>query len=497
MVTAEAPVQAGDVLAGKYRVERVLGVGGMGVVVAATHVDLGQRVALKFLLPQALLHPEAAPRFLREARAAVKIDSEHVARVIDVGRMENGAPYMVMEYLEGQDLSDHPKGRDLPIPDAIDFVLQACEAMAVAHTAGIIHRDLKPANLFVARRPDGAPIIKVLDFGISKVTEIEAGKVDLTQTSAVMGSPLYMSPEQMKSARRVDVRADIWSLGTILYELLAGVPPFNGETLGEVFAAVMMAEPPSLRQLRPEVSEQLERVVLRSLEKDPARRYANVGELTAALSGLAPDKSRILVERVSGILGRAGVTVSIPNSVPGRPAPVAAATNTSWEDAPVVPVTGPRRAVVIGVGALVVLLGVGAAVVISRGTSPAVSPDTAPRAAAVAAVPATPVVVPVAAVSAVAVAPASTGGADIAVLPAPAPPVAELPRPSVASPAPLVARSARRDVRAAPAPAAPVAPVAAVAAPAPAPVPAAAPREPAAKVAPPAAKKNPLSIDFK
>src|SRR5262245_6617782 len=185
-------VREGDVLAGKYRIDKILGAGGMGVVVAAHHEQLDTRVAIKFLLPQALANTEAVERFAREARAAVKIQSEHVARVSDVGTLDNGAPYMVMEYLEGSDLAAwlHESG-PLPVEQAIEFVLQACEAIAEAHAIGIIHRDLKPANLFVIRRPDGVLSVKVLDFGISKATGLSASGSDMTRTSAVMGSPLY------------------------------------------------------------------------------------------------------------------------------------------------------------------------------------------------------------------------------------------------------------------------------------------------------------------
>jgi len=195
-----AGVRPGDVLVGKYRVERVLGAGGMGVVVAAHHIQLDEKVALKFLLPEALQNHEAIGRFVREARAAVKIKGEHVARVSDVGQLENGAPYIVMEYLDGIDLAAWLKQRGaLPTELAVDFVLQTCEAIAEAHLLGIVHRDLKPANLFCVQRADGQLIIKVLDFGISKVTTPGAVGHEMTRTNAMVGSPYYMSPEQMQS----------------------------------------------------------------------------------------------------------------------------------------------------------------------------------------------------------------------------------------------------------------------------------------------------------
>jgi len=185
-----ASVSVGEILAGKYRIDRVLGAGGMGVVVAAHHLQLDERVAIKFLLPEMLAQQDAVMRFSREARAAVKIKSEHVARVTDVGTLETGAPYMVMEYLEGIDLAELVRRGPLPITQAVDFVLQACEAIAEAHALGIVHRDLKPANLFLATLPGGVQSVKVLDFGISKLTGLSAsgGQDSATRTKALMGS---------------------------------------------------------------------------------------------------------------------------------------------------------------------------------------------------------------------------------------------------------------------------------------------------------------------
>src|SRR5215831_21397407 len=207
----------GEVLANKYRVLEGLGAGGMGVVLLVEHMELGQRMAIKMMRPDAVGDVGAVTRFLREARAAAGLESEHVVRIFDVGTLESGVPYMVMELLRGEDLSRvlHANG-PLPISEAVDYVLQACHAIAEAHGLGIVHRDLKPSNLFLTRRSDGSPLIKVLDFGVSKIAAAE-GRNDLTCSNAVLGSPVYMSPEQAKNARSVDARADVWSLGVILH----------------------------------------------------------------------------------------------------------------------------------------------------------------------------------------------------------------------------------------------------------------------------------------
>jgi eukaryotic-like serine/threonine-protein kinase len=333
--TDVAGVREGELLAGKYRVDRVLGVGGMGVVVAAHHVGLDERVAIKFLLPEVLGDAEAVARFAREARAAVKIKSEHVAKVTDVGKLENGAPYMVMEYLDGSDLAAWIEQRGaLPIELAVDFLLQACEAIAEAHALGIVHRDLKPGNLFVTRRPDGAWSVKVLDFGISKVTGMagSGGAPSMTRTSALMGSPLYMSPEQMHSSRDVDARGDIWALGVILYELVTGTQPFVADTMPElVLRVVQGAAPSSIRFQRADAPPGLEVVIFRCLERDRTQRYASVAELAVALLPYAPKRSKISVERISGVLGAVGLAATaLPPSSDNQPQATAAGTAASW-----------------------------------------------------------------------------------------------------------------------------------------------------------------------
>jgi eukaryotic-like serine/threonine-protein kinase len=324
-----AGVREGQILAGKYRVERVLGIGGMGVVVAAHHVHLDEKVAIKFLLPAMLHNQEVVGRFAREARAAVKIKSEHVARVSDVGTLENGAPYMVMEYLDGKDLAAWlQKAGPLPSEQAVDFVLQACIGVASAHGIGIVHRDLKPANLFCLRGNDGQFVIKVLDFGISKVTNLSASEAGggMTHTAAVMGSPYYMSPEQMRSAKEADARTDIWALGVIVYELLTGTTPFAGESYAEIAIKVATASVVPVRSVRPEAPPGLDAVILKCLEKDKNRRYANVAELALALADFGTKRSRPSIERIVGIIQASGLSTSalaLPPSplVPRTPTP--------------------------------------------------------------------------------------------------------------------------------------------------------------------------------
>ncbi len=317
MTTGEEHLpKPGEVLSGKFRIEKIIGKGGMGAVLAAHHEMLGERVAIKFLLGEIAQNPEALRRFENEAKNAFKIKGEHVCNIMDVGN-ERGMPFMVMEYLNGEDLSQILEKRGaFPVEEAVDYVLQALEAIAQAHAYGIVHRDLKPANLFLHRRPDGSQIIKVLDFGIAKSNTFgdAGGQHNLTSTKSMLGSPLYMSPEQLRSAKNVDARADIWALGVILYELLTGTVPFNGETLGELFIAILEQPPMPVSHKRTDVPQVLSDAVMRCLQRQIDSRFPNVAELAQALAPCAPARSYTSVERVTQALGLPKPSVVMPMS---------------------------------------------------------------------------------------------------------------------------------------------------------------------------------------
>ncbi len=322
-MSGQSPVEAGQVIAGKYRVERVLGQGGMGVVVVAMHDELDQRVAIKFLLQNAVTDAEWVARFSREAKAAARIKSEHAVKVYDVGKLETGAPYMVMEYLEGRDLQTILNDRRrIAVDEAVEYLLQACEAIAEAHSAGIVHRDLKPANLFVTHRTDGSPCVKILDFGISKMTSLTGtDSQNVTNTTAIVGSPLYMSPEQMRASKNVDRRTDIWSLGVILQELVSGEPSFVANTTAELCAIVLTA-PPSPLQLDgapPNVARGIAAVVEKCLKKAPEERYGTIAELARALEPFGPPSVKTSVERIVRLAtGQRSPQVSLPNAEAAR-----------------------------------------------------------------------------------------------------------------------------------------------------------------------------------
>jgi eukaryotic-like serine/threonine-protein kinase len=441
-------VRANDVLAGKYRVTRMLGEGGMGIVLEAVHLGLGHRVALK-LLKNELVRPEHRERFFREARAAGSLSSEHVVSIKDIDTLPDGTPFLVMEYLDGSDLGGLVQHRGaLPPEEATDYVLQACHALAEAHTRGIVHRDLKPANLFLTRRADGTPLVKVLDFGIAKVAEPQMAR-DLTATSAYMGSPCYMSPEQVRSAKRVDARTDLWALGVILYELLVGVPPFDGETAGDVFVKISTEPPRAFTPPMPMPG--LEAVILRCLRKDPDQRYADIAELAEALAPFAGRLGRARAEAVARIIGRELVPmmptmqmVPMMQAAPPGPmgmqvapsGPMVASGMPAGTAVPTLTTLGlgagqsqamssrPRRGFVIAAVAVVILGGVATWGYMARGSNnDGVSPVVVPAASA--AIPA-PALAPLPSVAG----PTPTQPASSAVTPTVPPPLTPAPSPS-------------------------------------------------------------------
>ncbi len=309
----------GTVIGGKYRVERPLGSGGMGVVVAATHLGLNQPVAIKVLLPRAAKDDDSITRFVREGRAAARLTSPFAAKVYDSGRLPSGAPYLVLELLRGRDLRSHlaEVGR-VPLAQAVDWILQAAHALAEAHTHRIIHRDVKPANLFLAETSSGHHI-KVLDFGVSK--ELGGIESDLTNTASVLGTPRYMAPEQMRSAKLVDARCDVWSLGVVLYELTTGETPFRGDSATALCFDVMERTPVPPSRLNPELPPAFDALIVRCLAKDPDERIRSMEALTEALRPFASD-------------GRASLPFIVPPATPSQPGTSRASTPDAFAPAP-------------------------------------------------------------------------------------------------------------------------------------------------------------------
>jgi serine/threonine-protein kinase len=303
-------VARGDIVADKYLVEGLLGEGGMAFVIVAKHVKLGEKVALKFLHKQFLQKADLVERFAREAQAACRIKNEHVARVYDVGSIRLtdpavDAPFLVMEYLEGHDFSTElEQTGPFAIAEAVELTMQVCQALAVAHAQGIVHRDIKPENLFLVGKGT-LRSVKVLDFGISKLALTGKAFAEAEQSltgSLTLGTPLYMSPEQIRSTRSVDPRSDIWSLGIVLYEILTAKTAFEADTVTELCAAVLETTPRPILELRPEVPPGLAAIVARCFEKDPANRFQNVAELSIALLKYAPKRARLTAERTSQVI---------------------------------------------------------------------------------------------------------------------------------------------------------------------------------------------------
>jgi serine/threonine protein kinase len=400
-MTLDALPQIGDVVAGKYRIEKLLGRGGMGAVFAARDELVQRTVAIKLLLPHVNVNASSVQRFLNEARAAARIEGEHVVRVLDLGQLENGSPFIALELLVGWDFARIIATRGvLPQAEAVGYILEALEGLAQAHALGIVHRDLKPGNLFVAQRRDGTKVVKVLDFGISKVTNPLTGMSPnvRTATSSMMGTPNYVAPEQLQSAKHVDARADIWSMGVILYELLCGSLPFQAETLAQLLVAILQQPPTPLRAYQPNVPPALERVVMRCLSQDPAARYQSVLEVAEALAPFAPADARGSVERVRRSVG-GGLPPSVMPTVGVAPtlgdafSPAASGppqTRGQWTRSETDGVRGKGRGAVLASAAagalLAIVLTVVAALVLRQKSLGRASAGEAPSASVISAV---------------------------------------------------------------------------------------------------------------
>ena len=293
-IDRDPPPAAGTRIAGRYIVSSLLDSGAMGHVVAARHMLLGHRVAIKVIKREVARRQEMVERFVREARTMASLQHDNIVRALDCGTLADGTPYVVMELLSGRTLREelHRRGA-LPIEEAVDFVLQACDGLAAAHAKGIVHRDIKPSNLFLA----GATV-KILDFGISKLPKADEHELSLTDTSVILGSPSYMSPEQVRLSKAVDERSDIWGLGVVLYTLLSDKLPFVADGFSAMCAAVVADAPVPLRAHRPEVPEALQAVVLRCLEKSPEWRYADAIELARALAPFGSERGRAIAARL-------------------------------------------------------------------------------------------------------------------------------------------------------------------------------------------------------
>jgi serine/threonine-protein kinase len=370
------PVSLGEIVAGKYRVERVIGFGGMGIVCQATHLELGIPIAIKFVRPELGSDERAVTRFLTEARAAAQLRSQHACRVIDCGRLPGGSPYIVMEYLSGRDLRSLVDTRGpMSVEGAVAVELQACEALAEAHSKHIVHRDVKPENLFIAEGPGGAESMKVLDFGISKQLSPLGVQRSLTDSMESVGSPSHMSPEQMIDPSGVDFRTDIWSLGVVLYEILTGQMPFAGESGPQLCANVMTTEPIPPQAHRAETPEGLARVILRCLEKDRERRFRDVGELSLALKEFGDAGAALAAARVEQIFGRTEASAP-PVTASNAPEDDAAESVDPVQSIPGVPRRGLGRQVAVG---LVLLVATGlAAYAAKRAVTPTKVEERAP-----------------------------------------------------------------------------------------------------------------------
>ena len=384
--------RVGKTAGGRYRLVRLLGSGGMGEVYEAQHSTIGRRFAIKFLHPLLAGNSEVVARFQREAQAAGGLENENIAAVVDAGTADDGAPYLVMEYLEGEDLAHLlVRGGPLPVPRAAYIIIQACRGLAAAHGRGIVHRDLKPENLFICKRNDGSDLVKVLDFGIAKLHTGPMG-TGLTQTGTTMGTPFYMSLEQARGAKEVDHRTDIYALGVILYEILSCTKPHPGESYNEILYHVISKDPAPLDSVRPGLPPGLSAVVHKAMAREADDRYPSAADFAAALIPFAGRAVTPLRSQV-GLAAVVGETMNSPVSLSAM---AVAATNTQGGSSPTAVLTpisqgmpeipaagrarGRSRAILwAALAAIVVLLGsLGLRLVLRHEPVPVPAPAPAP-----------------------------------------------------------------------------------------------------------------------
>jgi len=299
----------GDTVAGRYRLVRLLGEGGMGRVYIAQRNEMGGHVALKLLRSDIDLPATSIERFRREAQAAAQLKSESVVRVLDMGVTDDGTPFIVMERVSGKTLAQHLVDHGpLELARAVDIVIDVCAVLAEAHAHGIIHRDIKSSNIALTKRPDGTELAKVLDFGIAKQTDADVSS--LTETATVLGSPKYMSPDQIRDARQVGPRDDLWSLAVVLQEITTGALPFEAFTISGLFAKIVADPPTPARAVRADLPEAFEALLLKALTKDPAARFADAAEVAEALATFASPEGASRAKRVRPIFAHAAATLA-------------------------------------------------------------------------------------------------------------------------------------------------------------------------------------------
>ncbi len=379
---------SGKTLEGRYQVVRLLGRGGMGSVYEGRHVVVGKRVAIKFLHAEFAQNEEVLKRFYREAQAAAAIGHKNIIDIMDVGVSAENEPYIVMEYLEGEDLEGMLKRTGaLSVETACGILEPALLALAAAHSKGIVHRDLKPANIFLVRNEGAAPTVKLIDFGISKFT---GGNKEsrLTRTGSLLGTPAYMAPEQARGVGDIDHRADVYSMGVILYEMLTGALPFEGENYNTLLINMLTTEARRPREVNPSIPVDAELVVLRELSKDPGGRSQGALQMLESLKELSAFAERASGMSLIGTKIKRGFAGGDLGSVIGTPGSGSSASRVLSEMAHkgtpgawggTAAKGGPSKGLVIGLGAVALVIIAGVVFALTRGEpSPVFVPVTAP-----------------------------------------------------------------------------------------------------------------------